>query len=342
MESSNLSPTPEEGPNRLHALPDKAVDKIIKFLTIESDVTASDQTAQRRQNLSRFSLVCKRFHLRAKRYLYRIVRISTDRRLKLFLRTVRSRPETAELVERLSLNLRLCGNIAAGVENHRLCLDMYYTLKCTTKVQRLWLGLMECNCCFRNSGQGDVAVNGANGKLQPVNRISVGTLPTSGRSVSPPIQIVVFFLPEYSFSECGIGLARNTNTILTNHSWIRQLLQENVKTHTERATQRISNTPARSPTLLLQEHRNTLKVCWILCTSSLERDGSVWDIAARSMILDSSFNIATPILTPRPRGRSPSSTPPPPGTLCEYHCPFIFSNLDLLMDRITARKSFSI
>lgn len=167
MESFNLIPTPEEGPNRLHALPEKAVDKIIEFLTIEPDVTASDQTAQRRQNLSRFSLVCKRFHLSAKRELYRIVRISTDRRLKLFLRTVYSRPETAALVEQLSLNLRLCGQITAGVQNRRLCFYMYYTLKHTTKVQQLWLALMECNCCFRNSGQGDVAVNGAKGKLQP-------------------------------------------------------------------------------------------------------------------------------------------------------------------------------
>lgn len=186
MVSSNLIPTPGEGPDRLHALPTKLVDKIIEFLTIEPDATASDQTAQRRQNLSRFSLVCKRFHLVAKRDLYRVVHISTDRSLHLFHRTVDVGAGTASLVKKLSINLELCGKIASGPMNYRLCWTMYWVLDRTTKVELLSLGLMECNCCFRNSSLQDVAVNGASGKLQPVNRISVESLPPSGRSVSPP------------------------------------------------------------------------------------------------------------------------------------------------------------
>lgn len=232
MESSNLIPTPEEGPNRLHALPTGLVDNIIDFLIIEPDVTASDQTAQRRQNLSIFSLVCRRFDLIAKRDLYRIVRISTARGLRLFLRTVRSRPGTARLVEQLSLDLMLCGNIAAGPENHKLCLNMYWTLKCVTRLWVLSLRLMECNCCFRNSGLQDVAVNGANGKLQPVNRIFSSLWHLQGNQFR--LQFKLSFPSYRSTLSLNVALAspETKNIILTNHSWIRQLLRENVGTHT--------------------------------------------------------------------------------------------------------------
>lgn len=42
------------------------------------------------------------------------------------------------------------------------------------------------------------------------------------------------------------------------------------------------------------------------------------------MMLDSSLNIATPILKPGPWWQPQLDTPPPRATLCEYHCPFIF------------------
>jgi hypothetical protein len=189
MESSDPVHTAEE-PNTLNALPTELLEIISEFLTIEPDVTTNDQTVQRRQNLPKFCLVSKKFYSIAKPNLYKIVHISTDTRLRLFLRTVGSRTGPAKLIKKVFLSVELCGENVSGPENHNFCLDMCRVLDCTTELQLLSLDLKECDCCFRNTDPGDIAANGVNSKSQPANSISLEALSLSRRQVSPRNAIV--------------------------------------------------------------------------------------------------------------------------------------------------------
>lgn len=129
-----------------------------------------DQTLQRQQNLSSFSLVCNRFTGFPSREMYKNVHISTASGLGFFLDDIRFRPDIAKLVKRLSLDIELCGEEnVSGLENNILCLNMYRVLDKTTKLEFLSLDLKECSCCFRISGVEDMATDEANSKPQPVN-----------------------------------------------------------------------------------------------------------------------------------------------------------------------------
>lgn len=165
-------------------MPRKILERILGFLTVNSNEGSprSDQALQRQRDLSAFSLACNRFAEIARPELYKIVHIPTDARLELFFRTVALRMEVAQITQKLSLRIKLCGDRLSGEENVFLCFRLFWIFHLTERLEVLDLDLTECDCCFRNSNLQDAA-NGANSKPQPSNCISTVyfiPFPTSG------------------------------------------------------------------------------------------------------------------------------------------------------------------
>jgi hypothetical protein len=163
-----------ENPNTLAKLPNELKLMIVDFLNIEPDSSSSDQTVQRRRNMSKLCRVCKVWKDIARPELYKMVHISTDTCLRLFIGTINFDKKSAELVQGLFLAFNLCGEYLSGPKNHNLCCSLYEVLALTRKLKLLSLDLTECNCCFRISSPDDFA-NGTIGtcKLQPIDYLSL-------------------------------------------------------------------------------------------------------------------------------------------------------------------------
>lgn len=164
-QSFNTTPAQNAGKG-INSLPTEVWLEICKYVEIEPDETTRDKTAQRRSNLRPLFLVSKRMRNVAMEQLYRVTTISSLKSLQRVHETFRARPQKAQFVREISVDLKVCWDNTPKSLKRELCRYLYQVLSKTTRLQLLSLDLRECTCCFRNSNPESFAADGANGRIQ--------------------------------------------------------------------------------------------------------------------------------------------------------------------------------